>query len=150
MKACSDVKLNYLIQKVLGLINQLTVTFDTKLTQKQDVLTIDSEPILNSKNLVTSDGVRTAINELGTATALALTDKQDTLTFDTTPTADSTNPVTSGGVRTALDALVTDVFVAGTTAPENTKLLWIDTTATTGGLKYYNGSSWVHVPVAYT
>jgi hypothetical protein len=28
--------------------------------------------------------------------------------------------------------------------------LWIDTTATTGGLKYWNESAWVHVPVAYT
>ena len=41
-------------------------------------------------------------------------------------------------------------FVAGSTAPTNTNKLWIDTTATTGGLKYYNGSAWVHVPVAYT
>lgn len=41
-------------------------------------------------------------------------------------------------------------YVVGTTAPSNTSLLWIDTNASTGGLKYYNGSSWVHVPVAYT
>lgn len=43
-----------------------------------------------------------------------------------------------------------DIFATGTTAPSNTKLLWIDTTTNTGGLKYYNGSKWVHVPVAYT
>ena len=42
------------------------------------------------------------------------------------------------------------VYHAGTSAPSNTNLLWIDTNATTGGLKYYNGSSWVHVPVAYS
>lgn len=42
------------------------------------------------------------------------------------------------------------VFYAGTSAPSDTKKLWIDTTSTTGGLKYHNGSSWVHVPVAYT
>lgn len=41
-------------------------------------------------------------------------------------------------------------YIAGTTAPDNTNLLWIDTNATTGGLKYYNGTEWVHVPVAYT
>lgn len=46
--------------------------------------------------------------------------------------------------------IVTDVFYAGPTAPSNTKLLWVDTTAYTGGLKYFNGSSWEHVPVAYT
>ena len=42
------------------------------------------------------------------------------------------------------------VYHAGTSAPSNTNLLWIDTNATTGGLKYYNGSSWVHVPVEYS
>ena len=42
------------------------------------------------------------------------------------------------------------LYVAGTTAPTDTKVLWIDTTANTGGLKYYNGTAWVHVPVAYT
>lgn len=41
-------------------------------------------------------------------------------------------------------------FLAGPTPPENTDMLWIDTTAGTGGLKYWNGSAWVHVPVAYT
>ena len=38
------------------------------------------------------------------------------------------------------------VFHVGTTAPDNTNLLWIDTA---NGLKYYNGSAWVTVPVAY-
>ena len=41
-------------------------------------------------------------------------------------------------------------FAAQSSAPGNTSLLWIDTTAKTGGLKYHNGSAWVHVPVAYT
>ena len=38
-------------------------------------------------------------------------------------------------------------YVAGTSAPSDTKKLWIDTTANTGGLKYWNGSAWVPVPV---
>lgn len=46
--------------------------------------------------------------------------------------------------------LCVNIFHVGTSAPSNTKLLWIDTNSTTGGLKYHNGSSWVHVPVAYT
>lgn len=37
----------------------------------------------------------------------------------------------------------------GSTAPANTGILWIDPNVTTGGLKYYNSSAWVHVPVAY-
>lgn len=46
--------------------------------------------------------------------------------------------------------VMADVFYADSNPPSNTKLLWIDTTANTGGLKYYNGSQWTHVPVAYT
>lgn len=42
------------------------------------------------------------------------------------------------------------VYSVGAAAPADTRLLWIDTNSTTGGLKYYNGSAWAHVPVAYT
>jgi len=41
-------------------------------------------------------------------------------------------------------------FVVSDYEPMNTNVLWIDTNATTGGLKYHDGSTWVHVPVAYT
>lgn len=41
-------------------------------------------------------------------------------------------------------------FVAGTSPPADTLKLCIDTTANTGGLKYFNGSAWVPVPVSYT
>jgi hypothetical protein len=44
---------------------------------------------------------------------------------------------------------ISDIFTYGSTAPLNTKLLWIDSNTSTGGLKYYNGSAWVHVPVAW-
>ena len=57
---------------------------------------------------------------------------------------------TKGYVDEAISGFSTEIYGLGTTPPSNTKLLWIDTTANTGGLKYYNGSSWVHVPVAYT
>ena len=59
---------------------------------KQDILTFDSTPTEGSTNPVTSGGVKTVLEG-----------KQDTLTFDATPTANSTNPVTSGGVKAALD-----------------------------------------------
>lgn len=45
---------------------------------------------------------------------------------------------------------MSEIFSFGTSAPSNKKILWIDTNSATGGLKYYNGTSWVHVPVAYT
>lgn len=58
-------------------------------------------------------------------------------------------------IQEALDEVAAQVkektaFSVGAAAPSNTKLLWIDTNASTGGLKYYNGTAWVHVPVAYT
>lgn len=49
-----------------------------------------------------------------------------------------------------LNSLAPQPYVAGTSAPTNNKLFWLDTTATTGGLKYYNGSAWVAVPFQYT
>lgn len=63
-------------------------------------------------------------------------------------------------INTMASSIVTDVWYVGSTKPDQNKtgeeatkarkLLWIDTTASTGGLKYYNGSAWVHVPVAWT
>lgn len=70
------------------------------------------------------------------------------------PSGGSTGQVLTKNSNTSLDASwqdpVATVFVAQATAPTNTKLLWIDTNTTKGGLKYYNGSAWVHVPVAYS
>lgn len=72
----------------------------------------------------------------------------------TAPTAakgtNTTQIATTAFVQTAVSGFSSDVFSVGSSAPSNTKLLWIDTNATTGGLKYYNGSSWTPVPVAYT
>lgn len=47
------------------------------------------------------------------------------------------------------------VFIANGTEDynppvENQAKLWIDTNPKTGGLKYYNGSAWVYVPVAFS
>lgn len=53
---------------------------------------IDTTPTANSDNLVTSGGVKDALDG-----------KQNTLTFDAIPTDSSTNPVTSGGVNAALN-----------------------------------------------
>lgn len=46
------------------------------------------------------------------------------------------------------------LYVKGSSTPSEAdrNKLWIDTTpgSTTSGIKYWNGSAWVHVPVAYT
>ena len=58
--------------------------------------------------------------------------------------------VNKGYVDDAIAQALPAVYSVGATAPADTRLLWIDTNSTTGGLKYYNGSTWAHVPVAYT
>lgn len=75
--------------------------------------------------------------------------KQDAITVEGAPQKDNTNPISSGGVYTALENFSTCPFHAAASPPENTNLLWIDTTESSGGLKYYNGSGWATVPVRY-
>lgn len=41
-----------------------------------------------------------------------------------------------------------NLFAVGASAPERTDILWVDTTAVTGGLKYHDGSGWVSVPTS--
>lgn len=48
------------------------------------------------------------------------------------------------------EIVTTPPFSIGATAPTETGQFWIDTTPVTGGLKYYNGTAWTHVPVGYT
>ncbi|MCI9508023.1 MAG: hypothetical protein HFF62_15915 [Oscillospiraceae bacterium] len=55
----------------------------------------------------------------------------------------------SGGGETGGEVTLAYYHI-GTEPPENTKLLWIDTTEDgTGGLKYHTGSAWAAVPVAW-
>lgn len=55
-------------------------------------------------------------------------------------------------ISTATSNIVTDVFHRGTSAPSNTKLLWIDTNSGNGNglMKYYNGSSWVAISAIWS
>lgn len=72
-------------------IAQLEDKMNVALGNKQDTLTFDDTPTVNSTNPVASGGVYTA-----------LTGKQDTLTWDNAPTEDSDNAISSGAVYTAL------------------------------------------------
>lgn len=81
---------------------------------------------------------------IGTVTTLA-TGANATATI----TGTAENPILNLGLprgEAGSGGGIADVFATGTTAPANTKLLWISPT----GLQYYNGSAWTHVPVAYT
>lgn len=41
-------------------------------------------------------------------------------------------------------------FEFGPDEPDDKRVFWIDTTPYTGGLRYYDGTGWPHVPVAFT
>lgn len=72
----------------------------------------------------------------------------------------ATQTYVNNQISTATASIVTDVFATGSTSPDNgysgteatkrRKLLWIDTGNSDPGLKYYNGSSWVTVPVRWS
>ena len=67
--------------------------------------------------------------------------------------ADAATAATKSEMQTALaekKAVGWKPFFAGTSAPSDTNQLWIDINANTGGIKFWNGSAWVAVPVAYT
>ena len=80
-----------------------------KFLQYQEKLNYDDEPIVGSRNIVTSGAVRTALNALQnklnsylTITA-ADTEYQKKLIIDTEPRLGSANPVESSAVKAALD-----------------------------------------------
>ena len=94
---------------------------------------------MNDNNVLTDSDYKS--EEFKSAVSTVMTDNK-VLTED---------DYNSDAFKTAVANVVSpDIFYAGTSAPTNTNLLWIDTNSTTGGLKYYNGTTWVHVPVAYT
>ena len=80
-----------------------TVT-TSALAKKQDKLTFDDTPTDGSKNPVTSEGIKKALDEKSDNTEV-------NLTFDDTPTEGSSNPVTSDGIKKALsDAGISMTF----------------------------------------
>ena len=72
--------------------------------------TVDSTPTAGSTKMVTSGGVKNALD----AVELEIAGKQDELTFDIAPTQGSTNPVTSDGIYNAISqagvGVVSSVF----------------------------------------
>lgn len=88
------------------------------LEKKQDALTFDSTPTVNSTNPVTSDGIKKAID----AKTVDTSNLQTKLTFDTTPMANSNNPVTSAGIKAAIDAKTIDLSSYYTKAQVDTAI----------------------------
>lgn len=87
------------------------IEMDAMVALIQEKLDMDETPTTGSSKLVTSGGIKAAldlmdesIDSLNEDITNLETNKQDALTFDQTPTAESANPVTSAGIKAALDA----------------------------------------------
>lgn len=93
--------------------------------------------------------VDSALSNVDTTVNQALSDIDAAVEDALNSIPDSENIATKAYVNEALSSVVSDIWYYGNSAPSNTKLLWIDSDSTTGGLKYYDGSNWVHVPVAW-
>lgn len=104
---------------------------------------IEFNTLVNNTNTQINNLVNEAIGDINEA-------KNDAL--NNIPNADTlaTKDYVADAISQATSAIVTDIFYYGSSAPSNIKLLWIDSNSTTGGLKYHNGTSWVHVPVAWS
>ena len=112
---------NVELSELRGKVNEKANTSDLEslsdvVAGKQDTLTFDAIPTVNSANPVKSGGVHSALAaKADAATVSNLSDtvndlngvvanKQDALAFDNTPTAGSSNPVTSAGIKEYVDS----------------------------------------------
>lgn len=147
LQASIDSKVDKVTGKGLStndLTNVLKANYDTAYTHSQQA----HAPANAEKNVIVGvqkNGADLTVNSSTRKVNITVPTKTSELTNDS-------SFVTTTDLDAKVGSMIDNigVFSVGTTAPSNTKLLWIDTTATTGGLKYYNGSAWVHVPVAFT
>lgn len=100
----------------------------------------------------TKSSVSTLSSDLGTTKTSISTlssDLSSTKSTVSTLSSDVSNAKSSiSSLNTTVSSLPKNIFYVGTTAPTDTKLLWVDTTSNSG-LKYYNGSAWVTMPVCW-
>lgn len=99
----------------------------------------------HNTNTSAHSDIRTAVSNAQTTANNAASAASTAQSTADTHISNKSNP---HGVTAAQLGAMTAVFSAGTSAPSNTKLLWIDTSLG-GVLKYYNGSSWTAVLSVY-
>lgn len=120
-----------------------------------NALTGTYQPI-NPSDYVSTDGANPMTGNLNMAShkitnvssPTAASDATNKQYVDTQATNALNNAKTY--VDTQLASFSTTPFHLGTSAPTNTKLLWIDTTGGNSILKYYNGSTWKTITSIYS
>lgn len=112
-------------------------------TEITTLKTSDSTLKDNLTDLETNyETLNNSVSSLKTANTTTAT-KLDTLQTQQTSLSEDLKTLNN-----TVSSALTKVFSIGTTAPSDTKLLWVDTTSNSG-LKYYNGSAWVTMPVCW-
>lgn len=139
--------------EVTTAVTQAQNDITTTVTQAQNDIAVAKDDIDNAVSEAQSS-VALAKTEINTAVTNAKSEIDVKVENALASIPDSENLATKIYVNEAIEeatsSIVTDIWTNDSIEPTNTKLLWIDPNETTGGLKYYNGSSWVHVPVAWS
>lgn len=160
------------VNGVVQLTTGMTITIIPNITSTKTSVNLDIND-LGAKPIRMRTGYDTGTTKDGVTAGWMTAQKPVQLQYDGTcwiadlPRADAnaitgtisiehggTGATTKEEARTNLGigevAKLNKIYSVGTSEPTDKLLLWIDTTENTGGLKYYNGSAWVHVPVSYT
>lgn len=115
-------------------------------TLSSDVSTLKTTTSTLDTNI---SGLQNSYQNLnGEITSLKTANTTTATKLDTLQTQQSSFSEDLKTLSNTVSTTLTKVFSIGTTAPSDTKLLWVDTTSNSG-LKYYNGSAWVTMPVCW-
>lgn len=128
----------------VALTGELAAAYDRVVRLLTGVTAVTQTLGSDHTTLPTSKAVSDAMVQAGNLPAGGLTDQA------LVKASNGNYDVKWADVKYAEDGHTHPIFSAGTAAPAETHLLWVDTTPNTGGLKYHNGAGWVHVPVAYS
>ena len=129
------------VQSAIDILSTRVSSAHNGLTQLSSTVGNHTTNINNLDNTVASH--TSSINSMNT-------------TVNSHTTTINSHTTSINNLQTQINNLVTDVWAIGSTPPDNGKLLWIDTNATTGGLKYLptgstnTATNWKHIPVAWT
>jgi len=153
---------------IMGILGALSIDFDQEAIEAINSInqaTANAETTINNKVSAANaaidekiEEVNNIINELPSdVTTLMSKNATNTMTSTGKITmASSYTPssnydvVTKGYVDNAVGNIITQAYSYGTSAPSDTRLLWIDTSTGNGILKYHNGSAWTAISAIWS
>ena len=136
-----DVNLNYFTLRFIAPDNYqdgFTFTFDGEIyTADSAEFETDQVVLLNFNKNNNKCYFSTGVGGGGSASEITITSQSG---WSATNVQDAITEL-----QDAVDGLISAAYVVQSSAPTNTKQLWVDTSSTPNVLKYYNGSAWTGV-----